>query len=284
MTNENRYSSPRLNGRSASGGVHGSIAECGPPIFVLSFVRAGSTLLRYLLDGHPEICCPGELRLGSLCELWFAAIEATLGQVAGADVDTQRSLQVLHTRCVIDDLLQNYCVTKGKHRWCDKSPNNLNNLGFIAAVFPDAQYLCLHRHGLDVARSAIEVGMASSMSPDDNLAAACIEQWCVATERLLAFERALSPMTTRVTYEDLVTNPEQELDRIFDFLGVAHCPEVLSSAFSARHDDGAGDPKIAGTAGIDGSRIGHGLTLDIRSVPESLRLRMLDLMSHLGYA
>jgi hypothetical protein len=35
-----------------------------PPIFILSCYRSGSTLLRYILDSHPDVYCPPELSLG----------------------------------------------------------------------------------------------------------------------------------------------------------------------------------------------------------------------------
>ena len=37
------------------------------PVFVLCNGRSGSTLLRFLLDGHPELACPPETNLPVLC-------------------------------------------------------------------------------------------------------------------------------------------------------------------------------------------------------------------------
>ena len=39
----------------------------GLPIFIASHARTGSTLLRYIIDTHPALCCPPELALGQLC-------------------------------------------------------------------------------------------------------------------------------------------------------------------------------------------------------------------------
>src|SRR5690349_7754744 len=38
------------------------------PMFILSAPRTGSTLLRCILDTHPDLHCPGELRLGPIIE------------------------------------------------------------------------------------------------------------------------------------------------------------------------------------------------------------------------
>jgi len=37
------------------------------PVFVLCNGRSGSTLLRFLLDAHPDLACPPETNLPSLC-------------------------------------------------------------------------------------------------------------------------------------------------------------------------------------------------------------------------
>ncbi len=39
----------------------------GDPTFVLCHGRSGSTLLRFLLDSHPELACPPETNLPALC-------------------------------------------------------------------------------------------------------------------------------------------------------------------------------------------------------------------------
>src|SRR5215469_2353777 len=52
---------------------------CSDPVFVLCPGRSGSTLLRVLLDAHPDLACPPETKLpealGRLITLW-AAMEA----------------------------------------------------------------------------------------------------------------------------------------------------------------------------------------------------------------
>src|SRR5438067_867005 len=64
----------------------------GAPIFILSNPRSGSTLLRFLLDAHPSICCPGELRLGAICEFVTTAVESTLGQLSASPASTDRKV------------------------------------------------------------------------------------------------------------------------------------------------------------------------------------------------
>jgi Sulfotransferase family len=38
-------------------------ADVAAPVFVLCMGRSGSTLLRFLLDAHPDLACPPETSL-----------------------------------------------------------------------------------------------------------------------------------------------------------------------------------------------------------------------------
>ena len=40
---------------------------CESPVFVLTSSRSGSTLLRFILDSHPELACPPETTVASAC-------------------------------------------------------------------------------------------------------------------------------------------------------------------------------------------------------------------------
>jgi Sulfotransferase family len=55
--------------RLASAVLNGSVQspDVADPVFVLCMGRSGSTLLRFLLDAHPELACPPETSLPALC-------------------------------------------------------------------------------------------------------------------------------------------------------------------------------------------------------------------------
>src|ERR1017187_4708015 len=52
------------------------------PVFVLCCGRSGSTLLRFLLDAHPDLACPPETNMAVLC----AHLASTWSLLAGAPV------------------------------------------------------------------------------------------------------------------------------------------------------------------------------------------------------
>jgi len=73
--------------------------ETGPtpsnaPIFILSAARSGSTLLRYILDHHPEIACPPESNLSVAAE---AMSFSTFSIVTNETIARQKSTEVIRT-------------------------------------------------------------------------------------------------------------------------------------------------------------------------------------------
>src|ERR1700761_9324678 len=61
-----RMSGPGSNGSSGHG-TAATMEQRPDPVFVLCMGRSGSTLLRFLLDAHPELACPPETSLPALC-------------------------------------------------------------------------------------------------------------------------------------------------------------------------------------------------------------------------
>ncbi len=261
------------------------------PIFILSDARSGSTLLRVLLDTHPAICSPGELSLGLVCEHLYHVIESTLGEaVLKTSLEAQTELCLAETRRVVEGILQKYCALKGKRRWCEKTPRNLRSLAKLEAVFPDAWYICLYRHCLDVVHSSLEYYIDPRQvireyldKYDDRAVPAFIERWCDRTDELFALEAAAAGRSKRVRYEDLVADPAGSLQWILAFIGEEWRPDLVERVFASPHDNGVGDPKIAGTSTILRDRIGAGRRLDLSAVPPALLERMRRTLELLGY-
>jgi hypothetical protein len=77
--------------------------RAAPPVFVLSCERSGSTLLRYIIDTHPQICSPAHLHLGQLCRSLYTSTFYSLGQTMEVTDEAMRErLVAAETRRVID--------------------------------------------------------------------------------------------------------------------------------------------------------------------------------------
>ena len=264
--------------------------ESAPPVFILSAPRTGSTLLRYLLDTHSRICCPGELLLGRLCQDLRNVVHWTLGQVVGGK-ESVAELVARESRRLVAGLMGTYAKAKGKQIWCEKTPGNLEYLEDIADLFPDARYICLYRNGMDVVHSSLEVSKHGFMdglsefvaqSPD-NLVAAMIDSWSDKTAKLLAFERRNPERCFRLRYESIVSDPSGSLGQLIEFLGLEWEPEMLEQVFSSAHDEGGGDPKVKFTREIDPRYIGKGANIRLELIPADRQEKMNRLLEDLGY-
>lgn len=257
------------------------------PIFILSDFRTGSTLLRYALDAHSQICCPAELRLARFCHIAFQVVELLAADGIASD-GAEAARNVARVRYLIDGLMNSYCLRKRKSRWCEKSPGNVDYLYLLGSVFPDAQYICLYRNGLDQAASFLDMYGSARLKLyveryRGNAFAAAIDRWCSKVEAVLAFEHAHPDMSVRITYERFVAAPEEELLRLMRFLEVDIEEGLSTAAFQTSHDRGPGDAKILGTRRVEGGDARSAERLDIEQIPMPLRNRFRRLSENLGY-
>lgn len=270
-----------------------SSRHAAPPVFILSCERSGSTLLRYIVDTHPEICCPGQLYLGQLCRDLHTTIFYSLGQTIGTTSEEERGRMIAaEVRRVVNELMSKYATAKGKRMWCDKTTLNLQYLKILNVVFPDAKCICLYRHSMDVACSSIEcsrLGFMPELVPyvqknPENIVAAMVENWIDKTGKLLAFEREHQERCFRIKYEDLVLNPPETLRRMFTFLNLEWSETLLDTVFNTQHDEGIGDRKILFSKKIDQSSIGKGWALPHEDIPDDLLDKMNRLLEELNYS
>jgi protein-tyrosine sulfotransferase len=261
-----------------------------PPIFVISHPRSGSTLMRYVIDAHPEVCCPSEVALGRLCASLSYSIGLTLVDSIPDGAERTRTIRA-EVRRHVEEIMLGYCRTKGKGRWCDKSTNNIEHLPQLGVTFPDAQFICLYRHGLDVVHSLMEIyrygytgrtGELVARSPG-NVVDALLGGWNDVTRGMLDFEAANAGRCLQMRYEDLVANPAPVLERMCAFLGIGFDAALITDAFARHHDEGPGDPKIRFTSSILSGRVGKGATLPRAQLTPDTLATCNGLLARLGY-
>src|SRR5690625_2834865 len=109
------------------------------PVFVISPVRSGSTLLRLLLNGHSRLHAPHELHIRRL-EVNF---RTKLSQRAMEACGLERG-DIEHL--LWDRVMHRELVRAGKEFIVEKTPSNSFVYKRIAACWPDARFICLLRH------------------------------------------------------------------------------------------------------------------------------------------
>ena len=175
------------------------------PVFVLSYLRSGSTLTRVVLNSHSQICAPLEMHLQALR---VNVGKARLHELALKELGlTNRDLEnMLWDRILYDQLLKS-----GKSLVVDKTPHNTLSWQRIHRYWPNAKFIILYRHPVPVLAS---MHKAHPNQPE--------EHWA---EQMTRFARALDRAKTvhgglEVRYEDLTRDPVAVTREICDFLGV----------------------------------------------------------------
>ena len=286
--------------RGDGDGDGGSGRAGDDPVFVLCAGRSGSTLLRFLLDAHPDLACPPETRLPWLARQLATAwtvIEDTgpTGQsVNGDSADATISAPVAEgLRRSLDPMMTSYLRHRGKRRYCDKSLGAAQHAGLLLRIWPDARFICLYRHPMDVIASGIEAspwGLTSYgfepyiASPPDNNVAALARYWLDYTTSIVAAEERFSDRCLPVRYEDLVTDPDGRIARILEFIGAAPAPGIVARCFGPEHQRfGPGDYKIWNTGRVTADSVGRGWTMPAGKIPAPLLARINELADVLGY-
>lgn len=203
------------------------------PVFIVGSGRSGTTMLRLMLDRHPDMAIPGESHF--IPEIWASRRRYMSGDL----LDAQRlARHILSTEAVkwwnipeeavwqrlrlienpgfadvVETIYLVYAEREGKRRWGDKTPNYVLSIPLIARLFPAARFIHLVRDGRDVALSFLSI----PTGPDNIWQAA--RRWRRYVGAGRAAGRALAPdRYLEVRYEDLVSRPEGELGRVCAFL------------------------------------------------------------------
>jgi hypothetical protein len=273
--------------QSRAGGAR-SLSDSSP-IFILCSARSGSTLLRVLLDGHPDIAVPPETNISVV----FHSIMHSVASVATGEEASRLMRECC--RSVAAMTLGEYACSRGKQRWADKSLTSVDQSETLIEIYPDARFICLHRHGLDTVRSAMEAspwgfggyGLTPYVaSTPGNFLIGLFEYWVDKASRLLNFQVAHPQQCYRLRYEDLVRGPVATIEAVCDFLGAPWAPDraELDMAVSEAHSEGPGDYKLPFTSAVLATSVGRGSHLPISTLPPSLLERVNKVLLTLEYA
>ena len=213
------------------------------PIFVVGSGRSGTSLLRSMLDAHPDLHLTHEAsfyldprgeRLAADGRAWFDRYSASfsfafLGVPRSAVLERLPATDTATRRDAVAAVMTAAAEARGKGRWGDKTPAHAQHLGAIAAEFPDARFVHVVRDPRGVVASLARMPWATSSHGLN--AFFCAQQ-------VKAVARFAGDVCT-VRLEDLVAEPETELRRVLDHVRADWDPAVLDHA---AHGGGADLP------------------------------------------
>jgi hypothetical protein len=268
------------------------------PVFVLCMGRSGSTLLRLILDTHPDLACPPETNIPSLCSqlavVWSLIEGAPLSPQRGDAPPAIPDAAIVGIRKCMDLMTVPYLARRGKRVYCDKSLGTAMHAELLIRIYPGTRFICLYRHPMDVISSGLEAcpwGLNGygfdqyiAGSPG-NAVMALARYWHDEAHQIAMVEENHSDKCFRVRYEDMVRDPERTAADLFDFIGVEPVPGIAQSLFAGEHERfGPADHKIWHTSKISSDSIGRSDSVPAALIPPPVLESMNQLLEKLGYA
>ena len=242
-----------------------------PMPFIVGTGRCGSTLLRLMLDSHPDLAIPDEI-------IFMPALLRLA--VQGARTDELLRLMIAHhswpsfgvdarevqalagtaqgppLSAVLRAFYDSYAKRFSKKRSGDKTIVNTPYVAVLSAVLPEARFIHLIRDGRDVA-----VSMRGLWFGMDDLADAA-SYWATTILNVRAAVEQARCLELR--YEDLVAAPEAALRRVCEYLELSWQPQMLD------YHEGAGQRLAESPDGVawDGRRIPADAVKDAHALTE----------------
>jgi Sulfotransferase family len=185
-------------------------------------MRSGSTLLRLMLDHHPEIAFDKEFdfavaRVSDTGQLpSMQSYLEWIKYVRGVDYAVDPSLG--YREQVNEFLRQKQAMFGGKKYVGATVHGHFDRLRFL---WPHARYVHLVRDPRDVARSVLQKGWAGNIYQASGIWIQAEDCWESLATHLFVDQ------VIELHYEDLVTQTEAELSRICKFIGVEFAPSML---------------------------------------------------------
>ena len=210
--------------------------ELAPAPFIVGATRSGTTLLRLMLDAHPQIAIPSEThfipdlikayRLESTSPERLAEVVTSHRRWgdfhldAGELLERLRALDPINPGDAIRAFFELYAEREEKSRWGDKTPGYVREMHRIESVLPEARFIHLIRDGRDVALSVLGMNWGPST----------VSEAAFRWKKRILRAREQAPRIghyVEIQYEDLVRDTEATLRRVCEFIDLPYDDAML---------------------------------------------------------
>lgn len=200
----------------------GSGHSDGSPIFVVGLHRSGSTLIEQILASHPLIEGTTELPV-------MRSIRDRLSRSSGLSAaEAIAAVSPSEMRAIGEEYIDRTRPFRQTDRpyFVDKMPSNWMNLALIRAALPNAHVIDARRHPMACGFSNFKQNYATGLGFSYDL------RWIGAFYRdywrfMQHFEQVQPGVVCRMINEQLIEQPEAEVRRMIDHLGLPFDPACL---------------------------------------------------------
>jgi hypothetical protein len=280
-----------------------------PQVFVVGAPRSGTTLTARILGSHPDIFCPGETHFmediysrglaeagnsQSLDEMLtrLLTIYARYNEPGDQDrldrlVGNSDFKAVLRSRSdsasnVFASFMELQASACGKSAWVNHAPKDVFYIDELATMFPECRFILCVRDPRDFLLSYKLKWRATADREVARIRALyhpviTTMLWKASARRIHdAFRRLPEDRVMLQKYEDLVSDPVGQVERLFAFIGEHNVPDTTNLEFS---NSSHGRPAF----GIHTDSVGRGAQALDRSELWWIRRLLRDDLERFGY-
>ncbi|XP_015595260.1 protein-tyrosine sulfotransferase isoform X3 [Cephus cinctus] len=197
-----------------------------PLIFIGGVPRSGTTLMRAMLDAHPDVRCGQETRV-------IPRILQMRSHWLKSERESVRLVEAGISKEVMDSAIAAFCLEViARHgepapRLCNKDPLTLKMGSYVLELFPNAKFLFMVRDGRATVHSIISRKVTIT-GFDLTSYRQCLTKWNHAISVMHSQCKEVgSDKCLMVPYEQLVLHPREWMKKILSFLDVPWNESVL---------------------------------------------------------
>lgn len=215
-------------------------------LFLVGCPRSGTTLLQSLLAAHPQIYSFPESKFFQYLIPTYEPRRLALRIIASRHLRTRLAeffkdeigrpemlkrlpkipIMREYTRRFIN-ILDSLTTEQGKSIWLEKTPEHIHYIDYIEKFVPGVKFIHILRHGSDTVASMYEVTRKypSKYWRQGWSIDTCLERWINSVEITRQHLHKSNHMVVR--YEDLVADPQVELEKLCKFIGIDFDQKML---------------------------------------------------------
>ncbi|XP_011506498.1 PREDICTED: protein-tyrosine sulfotransferase isoform X1 [Ceratosolen solmsi marchali] len=197
-----------------------------PLIFIGGVPRSGTTLMRAMMDAHPEVRCGQETRI-------IPRILQMRSHWLKSERESVRLEEAGVSKEVMDSAIAAFCLEViARHgepapRLCNKDPLTLKMGSYVLDLFPNAKFIFMIRDGRATVHSIISRKVTIT-GFDLSSYRQCMIKWNQAITMMYKQCKDVGPeRCLMVPYEQLVLHPREWMQKILLYLDVPWNESVL---------------------------------------------------------
>jgi tetratricopeptide (TPR) repeat protein len=201
------------------------------PVFLMGFLRSGTTLTEQILAAHPDVISSDEndLIYGLTQEIrqltQCPADHIALG-LQQLGLQQARDLRQLYWQRIGEEYKT---FDAARHCFINKVALNSIEIGLIASLFPESRILFALRDPRDVCLSCFQQVFRPSLNTV-NLTdwRSVAEQYAAVMDLWLTIKPIMQPRYLELRYEDTVNDIRSSMGKVFDLLSLPWSEEIIA--------------------------------------------------------